>query len=47
MIHGIDAYLAWSENLATQDGMLNGSISSTSLMVPVYDFMKCINLFKK
>ena len=34
MIHADDAGLAWSENLATQDGMLNGSISSTSLMVP-------------
>ncbi len=34
MIHADDAGLAWSENLATQDGMINGSISSTSLMVP-------------
>ena len=34
MIHADDAGLAWSENLATQQGMLTGSINSTSLMVP-------------
>ncbi len=34
MIHADDAGLAWSENKATQNGMLYGSISSTSLMVP-------------
>ena len=34
IIHADDAGLAWSENKATQVGMLKGSISSTSLMVP-------------
>ena len=34
IIHADDAGLAWSENNATQIGMLKGSISSTSLMVP-------------
>jgi len=34
IIHADDAGLAWSENHATQIGMLKGSISSTSLMVP-------------
>ena len=34
MIHADDAGLAWSENKATQQGMLHGSINSTSLMVP-------------
>ena len=34
MIHADDAGLAWSENKATQKGMLEGSISSMSLMVP-------------
>ena len=34
MIHADDAGLAWSENHATQKGMLKGSISSMSLMVP-------------
>ena len=34
IIHADDAGLAWSENNATQVGMLKGSISSTSLMVP-------------
>ena len=34
MIHADDAGLACSENLATQQGMLKGSINSTSLMVP-------------
>lgn len=34
MIHADDAGLAWSENKATQIGMIQGSISSTSLMVP-------------
>ena len=47
MIHADDAGLAWSENLATQDGMINGSISSTSLMVPCpwfYEMAKfCLN----
>lgn len=34
MIHADDAGLSWAENKATQQGMINGSISSTSLMVP-------------
>ena len=34
MIHADDAGLSWAENKATQLGMMNGSISSTSLMVP-------------
>jgi len=34
IIHADDAGLAWSENQATQKGMLEGSISSCSLMVP-------------
>jgi len=34
MVHADDAGLAWSENKATQQGMLHGSINSTSLMVP-------------
>lgn len=34
IIHADDAGLCWSENKATQMGMTNGSISSTSLMVP-------------
>jgi predicted glycoside hydrolase/deacetylase ChbG (UPF0249 family) len=34
IIHADDAGLAWSENKATQEGILHGSISSTSLMVP-------------
>ncbi len=34
MIHADDAGMAWSENKATQIGLLEGSISSTSLMVP-------------
>lgn len=32
MIHADDAGLSWAENKATQQGMINGSISSTSLM---------------
>ena len=38
MIHADDAGLACSENLATQQGMLKGSINSTSLMVPCHWF---------
>jgi predicted glycoside hydrolase/deacetylase ChbG (UPF0249 family) len=34
IVHADDAGLAWSENKATQIGLLEGSISSTSLMVP-------------
>lgn len=34
IIHADDAGLTWSENKATQKGLLQGSISSTSLMVP-------------
>ena len=34
MTHADDAGMAWSENKATQIGLLEGSISSTSLMVP-------------
>jgi predicted glycoside hydrolase/deacetylase ChbG (UPF0249 family) len=34
IIHADDAGLCWSENKATQVGMTQGSISSTSLMVP-------------
>ncbi len=34
MIHADDAGMSWSENQATQSGMLSGSITSTSLMVP-------------
>ncbi|MDC1218048.1 polysaccharide deacetylase family protein, partial [Flavobacteriaceae bacterium] len=34
MIHADDSGLSWSENKATQQGMLYGSINSTSLMVP-------------
>ena len=34
MVHADDAGLALSHNRAIQDGMLNGSISSCSLMVP-------------
>jgi predicted glycoside hydrolase/deacetylase ChbG (UPF0249 family) len=34
IIHADDAGLAWSQNKATQKGLLEGSISSTSLMVP-------------
>jgi len=34
IIHADDAGLAWSENKATQKGLLEGSINSTSLMVP-------------
>ena len=34
MIHADDAGLAWSGNKATQEGMINGSISSMSIMVP-------------
>ena len=34
IVHADDAGLAWSENKATQIGLLNGSISSCSLMVP-------------
>ena len=34
IIHADDAGLAWSENKATQIGLLRGSITSCSLMVP-------------
>ena len=34
IIHADDAGMAWSENKATQIGLLEGSINSTSLMVP-------------
>lgn len=34
LIHADDAGLAWSQNKAIQNGMLRGTISSTSLMVP-------------
>ena len=34
IIHADDAGMCWSENKATQKGLLEGSISSTSLMVP-------------
>ena len=34
IIHADDAGMAWSENKATQKGLLEGSINSTSLMVP-------------
>lgn len=34
IIHADDAGMAWSENKATQIGLLEGSISSVSLMVP-------------
>lgn len=34
LIHADDAGLAWSQNRAIQNGMLRGTISSTSLMVP-------------
>lgn len=34
IIHADDAGMSWAENHATQYGMLHGSITSTSLMVP-------------
>ena len=34
IVHADDAGMAWSQNKATQIGLLKGSISSTSLMVP-------------
>ena len=45
MIHADDAGLAWSENQATQIGMLEGSISSTSLMVPCPWFYEMAQFF--
>ena len=43
IIHADDSGLAWSENYATQIGMLKGSISSTSLMVPCPWFYEMAN----
>lgn len=40
IIHADDAGMAWSENKATQIGLLEGSINSTSLMVPCPWFME-------
>ena len=43
IIHADDAGLSWSQNKATQLGMVNGSISSTSLMVPCPWFYEMAN----
>lgn len=47
IIHADDAGMAYSENKATQNGLLAGSLSSTSLMVPCpwfYDMAQfCLN----
>ncbi len=45
MIHADDSGLALSENQATQIGMLKGSISSTSLMVPCPWFYEMSQFF--
>lgn len=45
IIHADDAGLAESQNRATQEGMLNGSISSTSLMVPCPWFFEMAQFF--
>lgn len=47
IIHADDAGMAFSENKATQLGMLRGSISSTSLMVPCPWFYDMAQFFLK